>query len=213
MRKLQSQPLIITSEALDAMIAHCVNGRALACCGILAGVAPRASRAYPLRNDARSRVRYHADKRDLRHAVLDIRRRKLTMVAIYHFRPGLAAVPSPTDLRQNAYGDLPRAIIALGEAPIVRLWKLSRRYCEELDWHLERYQQESASRDDRNDFMYTDVGQGDGAKKPPFVLASVLSRMSWWLRPSMRIPIGRLPVYSPLQPEPMWDPELDCPRE
>src|SRR4051812_48250043 len=38
-----SQSLLLTAQAYDAMIAHCVKGSALACCGILAGIPPRAS--------------------------------------------------------------------------------------------------------------------------------------------------------------------------
>jgi proteasome lid subunit RPN8/RPN11 len=57
----------------------------------------------------------------LTRAFLDLRSRGLAIVAIYHFVPGTAAVPSPTDLRENYYGDLPRVIVSLGACPTVRV--------------------------------------------------------------------------------------------
>jgi proteasome lid subunit RPN8/RPN11 len=209
----RSQSLILTPGALDAMIAHCVQGAALACCGILAGIPPTAAAVYPLRNAAKSRARYHAERRDVLHAVIDLRGWGLTMVAIYHFRPGLAAVPSRTDLRKHAYGDLPRVIVALGEVPTVRVWRLTKRYCEELNWHLQPPEDRSASRDVQRPIARREVGRDDGVKKLPGFLGSVLSRMFWKPHTSARIPIRLLQDYPPLEPDPMWDPSLDNPRQ
>jgi len=118
MARSQTQPLLIPADIYDAMISHCIKGYPLACCGILAGIEPLASAIYPLRNAAESATRYESDPGDLLRAALDLRGRGLTIVAIYHFVPGSAAVPSPTDLRENYYGDLPRVIVSLGDSPI-----------------------------------------------------------------------------------------------
>jgi proteasome lid subunit RPN8/RPN11 len=208
MARSRSQPLIMTAGAYDAMIAHCIKGSALACCGILAGVPPTASVAYPLRNAANSRVRYDADSRDLLQAAQDLRERGLALVAIYHFRPKLAAIPSPTDLRENYYGDLPRVIIALGERPTVRAWRLAPRYCEELSWRLQPHEGDSADGGDGEE----SVIEGHGTVQPSASFLTRLLRRSWsWRRPSRRIPIEHLEDYPPLVPEPMWDPLLDRP--
>ena len=114
----QRQPLLIPAEIYDAMISHCIKASPLACCGILAGIEPLASAIYPLRNAAESPTRYRSDPPDLTRAFLDLRSRGLAIVAIYHFVPGTAAVPSPTDLRENYYGDLPRVIVSLAPAPL-----------------------------------------------------------------------------------------------
>jgi hypothetical protein len=135
------------------------------------------------------------------------------MVAIYHFRPGLAAVPSRTDLREHAYGDLPRVIISLGEVPTVRAWRFTKRYCEELNWHLQPPEDSSAFEDARSPILRREIGREDDIKKLPGFFRSVLSGVFWGTRTSVRIPIYRLQDYSPLEPEPMWDPTLDDPRE
>jgi [CysO sulfur-carrier protein]-S-L-cysteine hydrolase len=115
MARSQKQPLVIAADVYDAMILHCIKGSPLACFGILAGIAPLASAIYPLRNAAESSIRYESDPQDLLRAFLDLRERGLAIVAIYHCRPGNAAVPGPTDLRENYYGDIPRVIISLGD--------------------------------------------------------------------------------------------------
>jgi hypothetical protein len=133
------------------------------------------------------------------------------MVAIYHFRPGLAAVPSQTDLREHAYGDLPRAIVALGEVPTVRLWRLTKRYCEELEWHLQPSEPGSGSVDTPVSPVPPEVGRVVRAGKLPYLLGAVLCRGLWPSRTSRKIPIGRLQDDLALEPEPMWDPSLDNP--
>jgi hypothetical protein len=135
------------------------------------------------------------------------------MVAIYHFRPRLAAVPSRTDLRKHAYGDLPRVIVSLGEVPTVRVWRLTKRYCEELNWHLRPPEDSSASQDVQSQIVRRDVGRDDGVKKLLSFFGSVLSRVFWEPHTSARIPIRLLQDYSPLEPDPMWDPALDNPRQ
>jgi proteasome lid subunit RPN8/RPN11 len=184
------------------MVAHCAKGSGLglACCGILGGKAPLASAIYPLRNAAESPNRYEAHPRDLLQAAVDLRKRRLEMVAIYQFRPKAAPVPSPTDLRENNYGDLPRVIVSLGETPTIRVWRLARRYCEELPWRIRPRGEESAPEDP------------EGALKGPFV-RSILGRLFRWRRSPLRIPIGRLPDFTTLVPEPMWDRALDRPRD
>jgi proteasome lid subunit RPN8/RPN11 len=75
------------AQAYDAMIAHCVKGSALACCGILAGIPPTASVAYPLRKIASSTFRYVAYPQALGRAFKDFEGRGLKLVAIYQFGP------------------------------------------------------------------------------------------------------------------------------
>ena len=138
MARSHRQPLVIPVEIYDAMISHCIKGSPLACFGILAGIEPQASAIYPLRNAAESPVRYESDPDDLLRAYLDLRERGLAIVAIYHCLPWNAAVPGPTDLRENYYGDIPRVIVSLGDFPTVRVWRLTTRYCDELDWGFSR---------------------------------------------------------------------------
>ena len=129
-------PLLIPADLLDAMIAHCRREAPRECCGFLAGVAPRASVIYPLRNAAEStETRYDADPKDLIAAVQAMRADGAEMLAIYHSHPRWRAVPSRADLDLNHYGPLPRIIVSLMDPdPVVRTWRLDPDSFEELPW-------------------------------------------------------------------------------
>jgi len=128
-------PLEIPADLLDAMVAHCVREAPLECCGLLGGVAPRASSIHPLRNAEASPVRYNADPRDLIDAVVALRDRGAEILAIYHSHPRHPAIPSRTDLRENHYGDVPRIIVSLLDPePDVRIWRLDADSYQELPW-------------------------------------------------------------------------------
>jgi proteasome lid subunit RPN8/RPN11 len=204
---------VLTAEAYDAMIAHCLKGSGLACCGILAGIRPTASVAYPLRNIANRPDRYFAEPRDLGQAHGDLVGRGLEIVAIYHSRPKMAAVPSPTDLREHAYGDIPRVIVALSEPPTIRVWRLTKRYCEELTWRLQPRAGVSNSENDGEDSTSPGTSGAFADQPSP---SSPWSALPWLFRrrqTPVRIPIRRLQDRPPLVPEPMWDPTLDSPAD
>jgi [CysO sulfur-carrier protein]-S-L-cysteine hydrolase len=211
MARSQKQHLVVPAEIYDAMLSHCIRGSPLACFGILAGTLSLVSAIYPLRNAAESSVRYESDPSDLLRAFLDLRERGLTIVAIYHCRPGNAAVPSPTDLRENHYGDLPRVIVSLGDFPAVRVWRLTARYCDELAWSLQPREWGSTTKGSESEGP--DVERRAGVPMPSSLFESILSRFFRRRSLSTRIPIGDLHDFSPRQPEPMWDPSLDRPRE
>ena len=129
--------LLIPVEFHDAMVAHCVREAPLECCGLLGGVAPLVSSIHPMRNASASEVRYDADANDLIAAVQSLRARKAEILAIYHSHPRWAAIPSPTDLGENHYGDVPRIIVSLlDEPPDVRVWRLDPDSYQELPWRI-----------------------------------------------------------------------------
>jgi proteasome lid subunit RPN8/RPN11 len=131
-------PIVIPSEFLDAMVAHCVRESPLECCGLLGGLAPLVSSIHPLRNSAASAIRYEADSGDLFAAVRALRVQGSEILAIYHSHPRWPAVPSKTDIAKNYYGDVPRIIVSLqGEVPEVRVWRLDPDSFEELPWRVE----------------------------------------------------------------------------
>jgi [CysO sulfur-carrier protein]-S-L-cysteine hydrolase len=136
----ESIPLEIPRDLHDAMVAHCLREAPLECCGILAGVAPRVSLFFPLRNAAAIATRasrYYADPRDLIELDKTLRERKLNILAIYHSHPRCEAIPSRIDLQENYYGPVPRIIVSLlDELPVVRTWRLDPDSYEELPWRL-----------------------------------------------------------------------------
>lgn len=127
--------LEIPASVLSAMIGHCLREAPLECCGLLTGQGRRARTFVPLRNAEQSPTRYEADGRELIDAVVAMRQRNESIVAIYHSHPKWQAVPSRTDLETNYYGDVPRIIVSLLDAPPeVRVWRLGPDRYEELPW-------------------------------------------------------------------------------
>jgi proteasome lid subunit RPN8/RPN11 len=132
---LDTDPLEIPESVLSAMIAHCLREAPLECCGLLTGRTRRARTFVPLRNAEQSPTRYEADGRDLIDAVVAMRQRNESIVAIYHSHPKWQAVPSRTDLETNYYGDVPRIIVSLLERPpVVRVWRLEPARYDEIPW-------------------------------------------------------------------------------
>jgi proteasome lid subunit RPN8/RPN11 len=197
----------------DAMISHCRSSPKRACCGILGGISPRVTAIYPLRNIARNRKRYEADGHDLFRAVADLRARGLAIVAIYHCRPGFRAVPSPTDLRENNYGDTPRVIISLGRVPSVRTWVLTAESYEELAWCLVPTGKTTSSSDAKVQVGPSGVERIGPASAALSRLITALSRPLAWLRALTMAPTVRLGPPASAGPEAMWDPLLDGPDD
>ena len=111
------------------------------CCGLLAGsvaegATARAEQCYPLVNAAASPRHYLSDPRSMLRADKDMRRRGLSLLAVYHSHPLSAPVPSPTDLAQNNYGaEVVNFIISLMAAePDIRGWWLAETDYSEAEW-------------------------------------------------------------------------------
>ena len=74
---------------------------------------------YPLRNIAPGRGRYQADPSDQIDSVVDMGRRRLSIVAIYHSHVGHPPIPSAADLLEHRYGDTPRVIVSVGRDTVL----------------------------------------------------------------------------------------------
>jgi proteasome lid subunit RPN8/RPN11 len=137
-RSYDDTPLRIAADVHAAMIEHCRREAPLECCGLLAGIPPRASVIYPLQNVApEGAVRYDADPLQLLDAHRDLRERGLELLAIYHSHPRWRPVPSRADLELNYYGTVPRIIVSLlGPEPEVRTWRLFPNAYQELPWRV-----------------------------------------------------------------------------
>jgi [CysO sulfur-carrier protein]-S-L-cysteine hydrolase len=195
--------LVIPAEIYDAMLAHCTRAPARTSCGILGGIPPRVSAIYPLVNIAVNVHRYEADHDNLIRAAVDMRKRGLTIAAIYHSSPSRPAVPTQTDLDENYYGEIPRVIVSLGKVVFVRVWQLNAQRFVELDWRV--LPREKGLRP-KNDFGWPADEQIAAVVESRSAFTSIFTRAARWLRPSSGGPIGDSPNGGP---DPMWDPSLD----
>ena len=113
--------LIVTSEALDAMLKHAAAEHPMECCGLLFGSGGRIARTEPTANVHPDRAtHFEIDPRALIDAHRKARRGGPTVAGHYHSHPNGLAKPSATD-RENASGDgSVWAIIACGT---VSFWR------------------------------------------------------------------------------------------
>ncbi len=213
MESSTSQPLLIPADVYHAMVSHCVASPDRPCCGYLGGVPPRAVAVYPLRNIATDRRRYQADPSDQVDAVADMRRRGLSIVAIYHSHVGHPPIPSAADVLEHRYGDTPRVIVSVGKETTARTWRMADGSYAELDWHLLPVEKGPASGDVTGRVVPLGVARRDCARSSGSSLSRALSRLFRRLRPSVESP-GDGP-RDRLTPgvDPMWDPILDQPGD
>jgi proteasome lid subunit RPN8/RPN11 len=212
-----SQPLLIPADVYDAMVSHCVASPDRPCCGYLGGIPPRAAWVYPLQNIATDRDRYQADPSDQIDAVVDMGRRGLSIVALYHSHVGHLPIPSAADLLGHRYGDTPRVIVSVGQETTVRTWRIADGSYAELVWHVEKG---PAPGDLKDRVVPLGVARRDGAPRPVssrgralFRLFRWLSRLFRWLGPSVGAPGDCPRDRSTPGADPMWDPILDQPRD
>jgi proteasome lid subunit RPN8/RPN11 len=204
------QLLFIPPEILDAMIAHCEAQPEQACCGILGGTPPRVSAVYAMRNIAEDPFRrYNAAPDDLIHANANIRDRGLSIAAIYHFCPGSPPVPSPTDLRENYYGELPRVILSLDDASAtrawnIRVWRLNSESFAELDWRVLLPGEDPVAGEPACRMEGPAVEpKKERIGEPASLRESLLSRAVRWLWPSGAKPNARNVDSAPIGRDPM----------
>jgi proteasome lid subunit RPN8/RPN11 len=208
-----TQPLLIPADVHDAMVSHCVASPDRPCCGYLGGIPPRAARVYPLRNIAPGRDRYQADPSDQIDAVVDMGRRGLSIVAIYHSHVGHPPIPSAVDLLQHQYGDTPRVIVSVGQETAVRTWRMAEGFYAELVWHLLPVEEGPATGDVKDRVGPLGAARRAGAKRPVSTRGRALSRLFRWLGSFVGAPGDGPRDRSTPDADPMWDPILDQHRD
>ena len=95
--------LIIPQEIVVQIIKHFENLSPEEACGILAGCDGVVSVNYPISNQYHSPVKYFMEPIELYHALQDIDRRNLELLAIYHSHPNGPDHPSETDIKEFLY--------------------------------------------------------------------------------------------------------------
>lgn len=130
--------LAISMRAYAIMLAHCQSEFPLEACGFLGGQDGEASIVTVIENILSSPVAYEMDPRQQIEAMLNLENSGLDLMAAYHSHPHGPSRPSPTDLAQAYYPDLPQIIISLRErsSPSVRVFLLAPDSFQELNLQL-----------------------------------------------------------------------------
>jgi proteasome lid subunit RPN8/RPN11 len=99
--QLQKEKLIKLAEEL-------VPGEV---CGVIGGENGKAKQIFPIRNISGNPFRYMMDPEGQVAAFFKIDELGLEIVAIFHSHPHSVPVPSPTDINESTYPDIPHIII------------------------------------------------------------------------------------------------------
>ena len=116
----------IPKPIYDVMIEHARKEAPLECCGILGGKNGTVHRAFKLKNDEQSSVRYSMSPQEQLRVFEEMEKESLDMVGIYHSHPHTIPFPSETDVKLMFYPDISSVIISLKDekAPVVRAFQI-----------------------------------------------------------------------------------------
>lgn len=109
----------IPQTIYQAMIEHARREAPLECCGILAGKDGTVQRAFELRNEEQSPIRYSISPTDQLKVFEEMEEESQEMIGIYHSHTHTISFPSETDVRLAFYPEVLSVIISLKEEPPV----------------------------------------------------------------------------------------------
>jgi len=126
----------IPKSIYNEMIEHARRESPMECCGILGGRNGMVQKAFELRNEEQSPIRYSISPKDQLRVFEEMDRESLKMVAIYHSHTHKIPFPSEIDVRLAFYPELVSVIISLkDEAPVVKAFRISKDaiFLEEIE--------------------------------------------------------------------------------
>jgi proteasome lid subunit RPN8/RPN11 len=116
----------IPKSIYHAIVEHARREAPLECCGILGGRDGTVRKAFELRNEEQSPVRYSMSPQEQLRVFDEIDRESLDMVAIYHSHTHTIPFPSETDVRLAFYPEVVSVIISLKEeTPVVKAFRMN----------------------------------------------------------------------------------------
>lgn len=118
----------IPKPIYEAMIDHARKEAPLECCGILAGENGTVQRAFEMRNEEQSPVRYLMSPQEQLKVFEEMEREKMEMIAVYHSHTHTDPYPSETDVKLAFYPEVTSVIISLkGDPPEVKAYKIEEK--------------------------------------------------------------------------------------
>jgi proteasome lid subunit RPN8/RPN11 len=121
----------------DKIIDHAKREWPIECCGILSGKGDTIEKAYELRNEEESSIRYIMSPQEQLRVFDEMDKESMEMVAIYHSHPHTIPFPSETDVRLFFYPEVASIIISLKDEkdPVVKAFRIGQEaiYLEEIN--------------------------------------------------------------------------------
>ncbi|HWG74312.1 MAG TPA: M67 family metallopeptidase [Acidimicrobiales bacterium] len=120
--------LVVSRSAVEAMVAHCLDGYPLEACGLLAGQPgerTEVERVYPTANSAASARLYTVEPRALLRADRDATGAGLELIGVWHSHTHTEAYPSPTDVAQAPDPAWHYVVVSLRDTePVLRSYSI-----------------------------------------------------------------------------------------
>lgn len=139
------------NEALaQTIVLEAVKSAPGEACGVIGGVGSQAIKIIPAANTAQEpRYQYRIDDKVLVESAFALAREGLEIVAFYHSHPNGDALPSPSDVAQAYYPEVPYLIVGLGMAQTqMAAWQIGNGEVNPVALHIG-----STPPDLRNDFI------------------------------------------------------------
>lgn len=139
-------PLVISKNDLDEVVAHAIESSPCEACGLLGGRQNRVERVFRMRNTDASEISYCFDAGEQMKVVRKMEEAGMRMIAIYHSHPASPAFPSQVDIeraffpgtRELSYPDTAHLILGLAaEKPEVRAFIITREGVREINVIIE----------------------------------------------------------------------------
>jgi [CysO sulfur-carrier protein]-S-L-cysteine hydrolase len=130
--------LVFTQAIYTELLATASEGYPEEICGLIAGIASRAIRLYPIENIHHSPVSYEMDPVQQIKAMLSMEADGLEMVAIYHSHPHGPPYPSPSDVAQAYYPEAMQIIISINhhKVPALQVFTIQGGQISSVDWMI-----------------------------------------------------------------------------
>ncbi|MBC7813672.1 MAG: M67 family metallopeptidase [Burkholderiales bacterium] len=130
--------LWLTDEQAQAITRHARDEAPREACGLIAGVGSQARRIFPIPNVAeRPNEAYRMDGPAFVRAFYEFEAAGLSLIGIYHSHPSSDPIPSPVDIAQAAYPDVPYLIVGLKHnEPRLATWQIRHGRVDALDLQI-----------------------------------------------------------------------------
>jgi len=117
----------IPKPIYETIVEHARKEAPLECCGILAGKNGRVQKAFKLKNEEQSPVRYSVSPQEQIKVFEEMEKDSLDMIAIYHSHTHTPAFPSETDIKLAFYPEVSSVIISLmEEIPVIKAFRIRK---------------------------------------------------------------------------------------
>ena len=121
MDQLKPSPLILTHIHQQELVEIAKKESPLEACGLLAGKGRESQAVIQIPNLLASPTAYRMSEPELVNTIWAIEKKGWGLLAFFHSHPSGPPIPSPTDLEEYHYGEIPQIILGVTE----KTWQLA----------------------------------------------------------------------------------------